>query len=223
MDGHDVRLGYRGQIEFDGEIWLRNRTYDPASRSFQQPDPLAPVPGTASAANPYHYAANNPLGLSDPLGLRAVTDHELQAVRDRMDRGWADDVGDYVGEHAGDISAISVVLAPIGAFKTFKAGLAGDAMRDASKGAGESLDLARGAESVNLPGLAASRYRDADKLLKTARESSALRQTLRDQKQMLDYVSAPLALVGMGRSHGIKHGLYKDPYMPNPVPSFVLR
>jgi RHS repeat-associated protein len=83
--GGRLRLGYRGELEFDGETWLRNRAYDPASRSFLQPDPLAPVPGTACAANPCHYAANNPIGLSDPLGLRPITDAELQKYRDRMD------------------------------------------------------------------------------------------------------------------------------------------
>ena len=83
-------LGYRGEVEIDGETWLRNRVYEPGSRSFLQPDPLRPVPGSASAANPYGYAANNPLGLADPLGLRPVTDAELAAIRDTMNPGFGE-------------------------------------------------------------------------------------------------------------------------------------
>jgi RHS repeat-associated protein len=88
------RLGYRGEVEFDGETWLRHRIYEPASRSLAQPDPLLPVPATASAANPYHYAANNPIGLSDPLGLRPVGDAELRAIRDRMGHNALQQLGD---------------------------------------------------------------------------------------------------------------------------------
>jgi RHS repeat-associated protein len=61
-----VRLGRRGALEFAGAVWLRGRPYDPATRSFVAPDPLLPVPGTASAANRYHYAGNNPVGLRGP-------------------------------------------------------------------------------------------------------------------------------------------------------------
>jgi RHS repeat-associated protein len=109
VDG--AQLGYRGELEFDAETWLRHRVYQPASRCFSQPDPLAPVPGTASAANHYHYAANNPIGRSDPLGLHPLTDKELQAVRDRMDRNLLEQGRDFTVAHAGDISAITGIAA----------------------------------------------------------------------------------------------------------------
>jgi hypothetical protein len=69
------------------------------------------VPGTASAANHYHYAANNPIGRSDPLGLRPLADKELQAVRDRMDRNLLEQGRDFTVDHAGDISAITGIAA----------------------------------------------------------------------------------------------------------------
>jgi RHS repeat-associated protein len=85
-----LQLGYRGEVQFEGDIWLRNRIYEPRTREFLTPDPLPPVAGTSCAANPYHYAANNPIGLLDPLGLRPLTDRELRDISERMGRppGW---------------------------------------------------------------------------------------------------------------------------------------
>jgi hypothetical protein len=40
------------------------------------------VLGTAYAANPYHYAGNDPVNQVDPLGLRPVTDAELAGEHD---------------------------------------------------------------------------------------------------------------------------------------------
>jgi len=88
--GSGLGLGYRGEVEFDGETWLRRRVYQAATRSFPQPDPYPPEPGTASAANPYHYAANDPIGRADPLGLHPISEKELNAIRNRMDRGLLD-------------------------------------------------------------------------------------------------------------------------------------
>ena len=75
-------LGYRGELVVDGLVWLRERAYDPATRAFLSPDPLPAVPGTAYAANPYHYAGNDPVNNVDPLGLRPVTDAELAGEHD---------------------------------------------------------------------------------------------------------------------------------------------
>ncbi len=77
-----VGLGYRGELVVDGLVWLRERAYDPATRAFLSPDPLPAVPGTAYAANPYHYAGNDPVNNVDPLGLRPVTDAELAGEHD---------------------------------------------------------------------------------------------------------------------------------------------
>lgn len=75
-------LGYRGEFAVDGLVWLRARAYDPGTRAFLAPDPLPAVPGTAYAANPYHYAGNDPVNNVDPLGLRPVTDAELAGEQD---------------------------------------------------------------------------------------------------------------------------------------------
>ena len=80
-DDDGIGLGYRGELVVNGLTWLRHRAYDPATRTFLQPDPLPPVPGTAYAANPYHYAGNDPVNALDPLGLRPLTDADLLAQR----------------------------------------------------------------------------------------------------------------------------------------------
>ena len=68
--GGQPSLGYLGELDLDGLVWLRNRVYDPESRQFLSPDPLPGMPGLPGAANPYAYANNNPIGFVDPLGLQ---------------------------------------------------------------------------------------------------------------------------------------------------------
>jgi RHS repeat-associated protein len=123
-----LQFGYRGELELDGETWLRARVYDPATRGFLQPDPLPPVPGTACAANPYHYAANNPLGHADPLGLRPVTDQELRDIRDRMGRNLWERGTDWVGDNWEYIAAGAMVVGGIAIMATGVGGPIGAAM-----------------------------------------------------------------------------------------------
>jgi RHS repeat-associated protein len=77
-------------VGIDGElgdlVWLHHRVLDTATGSFLSPDPLGGVPGTPVVANPYHYAANDPVRLCDPLGLRPMTDADLEALRDSAAR-----------------------------------------------------------------------------------------------------------------------------------------
>lgn len=75
--GTGVRLGYRGELCIGHLVWLGARPYDPATRSFLAPDPLPNPPGAPCAANPYHYAWNDPVSLVDPSGLRPLTQDEF--------------------------------------------------------------------------------------------------------------------------------------------------
>ncbi len=79
----DVGLGYGGELGVDALVWLRARAYDPATRQFLSPDPLPGIPGTAVAANPYHYAGNDPIGHTDPLGLEPVSFEQYQSLREQ--------------------------------------------------------------------------------------------------------------------------------------------
>ncbi|MDP8974770.1 MAG: DUF6531 domain-containing protein [Actinomycetota bacterium] len=71
--------GFRGEWMLEGLLWLRNRAYDPETRSFLSPDPVAGVPGFTTVADPYHYCHHDPVGWVDPLGLAPLTDGEWDA------------------------------------------------------------------------------------------------------------------------------------------------
>jgi RHS repeat-associated protein len=62
-------LGYDGQYTSSdtGLIYLRNRTYDPATAQFLTVDPLVETTET-----PYGYGAENPLTFSDPTGFLSL-------------------------------------------------------------------------------------------------------------------------------------------------------
>ena len=128
------RLGYRGELEFAGQTWLRARAYDPATRSFLSPDPLPPVPGTAYAANPYHYAGNDPLGRVDPLGLRPVTEQELREIRDRMGQNFFARNADYIVAGALIVGGIAVMATGVGG--PLGAAMIGGALLSAGASAG---------------------------------------------------------------------------------------
>lgn len=72
--GHDVALGYRGELRVGGLVWLRNRAYDPSTHSFLSPDPLVGDVGwPGGSTNVYAYAHNSPLSWLDPAGLKPIT------------------------------------------------------------------------------------------------------------------------------------------------------
>jgi RHS repeat-associated protein len=62
-------LGYDAQYTSSdtGLIYMRARTYDPATAQFLSVDPLAAITGA-----PYNYASDNPVNEADPTGLGPV-------------------------------------------------------------------------------------------------------------------------------------------------------
>ena len=69
-----VGFGYRGELHVGDLIYLRHRDLDPTLGRFITTDPLGGVPGTTTFASQYHYAHNNPIGLTDRNGLRPEDD-----------------------------------------------------------------------------------------------------------------------------------------------------
>lgn len=78
--GHEPAFGYRGELDLDGLLYLRARDYDPATGAFTSTDPLDGRPGDVSEANPYPYAANDPVNQLDPFGLSPIGNGELRLV-----------------------------------------------------------------------------------------------------------------------------------------------
>jgi RHS repeat-associated protein len=129
-----LRLGYRGELEFAGLTWLRARAYDPVTRGFLSPDPLAPVVGTAYAANTYHYAGNDPFGRVDPLGLRPVSEQELREIRDRMGSNFVARNADYIVAGVLIVGGIAVMATGVGG--PIGAAMIGGALLSAGASAG---------------------------------------------------------------------------------------
>jgi RHS repeat-associated protein len=76
-------VGAFGELEMVGLLWLRNRVYDPATRAFLGPDPVAGRAGLPVATNPYHYGNNDPVDFVDPLGLQPLSIEQYNDIRQR--------------------------------------------------------------------------------------------------------------------------------------------
>lgn len=89
-------IGHTGGLSIDDQLWLGQRLYDPASRAFTTYDPLPGIPGWASASNPYHYNANDPLNRSDLTGRQPIDDAQLDQIRSDWHNNAWDRYGGYV-------------------------------------------------------------------------------------------------------------------------------
>jgi RHS repeat-associated protein len=66
------KFGYRGEQALGPVINLRARAYDTRLGRFTTRDPVIAPMTSGAAANPYTYAANDPLNVTDPLGTVIV-------------------------------------------------------------------------------------------------------------------------------------------------------
>jgi RHS repeat-associated protein len=64
----------QGQRDAGGQMYMRNRYYDPATGQFTQTDPI----GIAGGLNTYGFAAGDPIGFADPYGLDADSVPQLK-------------------------------------------------------------------------------------------------------------------------------------------------
>jgi RHS repeat-associated protein len=76
----EPRLGYRGELTLDNQLWLRARTYQPSLGLMTSRDPAQGQAGTATIAGPYHYADNNPPNRADPTGKSTQGDVSGQQI-----------------------------------------------------------------------------------------------------------------------------------------------
>lgn len=120
-----------GSLGVAGLEWLGARAYDPATSAFLSTDPLAPALGAGWDGNPYAYAGNNPLGFTDPNGLKPLTDEELKAY-DASSRGAVQAVGKWLGENWEYFAAGAAIVVGVGLMFTGVGGPAGVALMAAS-------------------------------------------------------------------------------------------
>ncbi|MGI8753382.1 MAG: DUF6531 domain-containing protein [Acidimicrobiales bacterium] len=109
------RLGWAGEVEVDGVVWLRSRVYDPATRAFLSRDPIAgELTRPGGLANPYQYASNDPVNRRDPSGRKPVT----AAGADKQIASWTHPQWGKIAsaaEMVGGVALCFTPLAPIGA------------------------------------------------------------------------------------------------------------
>jgi RHS repeat-associated protein len=87
-----------GMRDASGQMYMRNRYYDPQSGQFTQADPI----GLAGGLNAYGFAAGDPVSYDDPYGLcpirwlcniaAAAADNARESARDFRNR-WVEDGG----------------------------------------------------------------------------------------------------------------------------------
>ena len=106
-------LGYAGQYTNNdtGLIYMRARTYDPATAQFMSVDPLSAI-----TRMPYAYADDNPVTLMDPRGLCSFFDFvcDAEAVGSAVGSG-AEWVYEHPTESAGIALGVVSVATGVGA------------------------------------------------------------------------------------------------------------
>lgn len=103
-----------------GQLYRRNRYYDPATGRFTQEDPV----GFAGGINLYAFGGGDPVTYADPYGL-----NPCRALGTAVALGTAMAAGDLVLP-VGDVAAAGCILAALGT-TVWAAAMAGDAASDA--------------------------------------------------------------------------------------------
>ncbi|MBB4635619.1 RHS repeat-associated core domain-containing protein [Longimicrobium terrae] len=146
--GPDVQAWFGGLVDgmrdASGQMYMRNRYYDPATGQFTQTDPI----GLAGGLNSYGFAAGDPVSYSDPYGLAASCEPFCTAldvallvadVNDIRENGL--NLGNGTGVILGLISTATPLVTGLGA--------ADDVVRGGVRAATHSDDAARATSTVS--------------------------------------------------------------------------
>ena len=133
-----VSLGYLGEVQMEGLVWLRNRVYDPATHAFLSPDPLTGTVGHPGAlTNPYTYANNDPVGWMDPAGLKPLSMAQAQA---QMQSWRTSHLGEFVVGALAVAGTVAIIVATGGAAAVILPAVVGAALGGGSTVAADVLE-----------------------------------------------------------------------------------
>jgi len=85
--GGEIPIAFAGSLMSDqqdgtGQMYRRNRYYDPQSGRFTQEDPI----GLAGGVNLYGFASGDPINFSDPFGLEKITEEERKKLGNQCEK-----------------------------------------------------------------------------------------------------------------------------------------
>jgi len=102
-------------LRIGGLTVLSARTYDPVTRQFLSPDPLATVPATNGAASAYTYAWQDPVDYIDPTRMQPVSIEAYEAIHRCEEHGRLGQAWEAVKEDPwGTLAAVAVVAVGVG-------------------------------------------------------------------------------------------------------------
>jgi RHS repeat-associated protein len=103
---------WRTEVVADGLVWLHNRVYDPATRQWLSRDDRAGgLAHPGALANPYQYAANDPVNHRDPDGRRPVT----AAEANQQIRSWTTPQWGKIATAAEVVGGVALCFTPLAA------------------------------------------------------------------------------------------------------------
>lgn len=154
---------YRTQAALNGLVHLDHRDYDPGTESFTTPDPVDGTDGTATVANPYHYANNDPLNESDPSGLHPLNDWSMDECGAIHDVNLAEGIA-ALGAYKANGGSCTPTCGAGAAAKSFLGGLVGGI--------------------IHTPGQFLSQFKDPEKFLQSFTPQGQVEQDYQQFKML---------------------------------------
>lgn len=108
-------VGMHGHLAAAGLVWMGARVYDPSTREFLTPDPLAAVVDRNGSASVYTYGWLDPVNFADPSGLQPISQADFDAIRAREEQGRLGQAWEAIKEDPwGTVAMVGVTAVGVG-------------------------------------------------------------------------------------------------------------